>query len=483
MLNILTTTFEAKSEVITLAAEELEDEILRGRSSPYHIKQQPGQQKTNEKPATLAEWTILILVQASNDLESFAYKNIREIMRWGSSPQVNVLVDLHKTGNKAWKYKIEKGYCVVEEVSPRSPQSTIAEEVISSAQWAITNYPAKHYAFVFWNHGSGCLKVDYEEVYMPNYMKQNQGHWRTELTNQPEASDLLPTRNEQTRQLSRASKGIIPTDRGILFDDQRRKYLSIAELKQTLATITTQFLGGKKIDIIGMDACYMSMIEVAYQIQPYADYFIASEEFELAYGWPYGAIIEQLVANPTMSGRDLGKLIVTLFEAAYQPRTSYYTQSCTDLSKLEPIKQNLDLLAALLNSVKKQDPVRMRLFIQQARYQALSFSITDFLDIHSFYSELLKLTQYTLDNQVSRGIPTPRVDADSLRKIKVLTTDGLACLKEAVVANTAGRYLSKAGGLSVYYPHRHIDNSYAETEFAKDSSWPMLIVDQVMHHR
>ncbi|MCR5235609.1 MAG: hypothetical protein K6E34_00220 [Lachnospiraceae bacterium] len=33
-------------------------------------------------------------------------------------------------------------------------------------------------------------------------------------------------------------------------------------------------------DFIGFDACLMATVETAYMLSPYADYMIASEEFE-----------------------------------------------------------------------------------------------------------------------------------------------------------------------------------------------------------
>ncbi len=37
---------------------------------------------------------------------------------------------------------------------------------------------------------------------------------------------------------------------------------------------------GIKFDIVGFDACLMGTIETAYMLEPYADYLVASEEYE-----------------------------------------------------------------------------------------------------------------------------------------------------------------------------------------------------------
>jgi len=452
---------------------EAEKRILDGSNrfnQNRHAKKSNNQTAQNQPiaktPRPKAEWTLVILVQASNNLESFAHKNMKEMMRWGSSSRVNILVDLHKTGDKSWKYRIEQGCCVIEEVSARTTKSTIAEEVIHTANWAITNYPAERYAFIFWNHGYGCLDPLQDHT-RPPYLLSAQSNWRTGYLT-----------GEDKEKLSRATKNNIPSDRSILFDDERHTYLSNEELRNTLEIISTKLLGGKKIDLIGMDACLMGMIEVADQLKDFAHYFVSSEEFEFAQGWPYGDIIEKL-SSKTTSARELGRIIVEAYEQYYLSRTSYFTQSCVDLSKIDSIKENIDSLVTLLTAAKKQDPQRIKALIQQAKFQALSFSLSDYIDLQSLYQELLKNIVCILDNPSGRNTNAPRVDADLLKKIRITLVDGLGAIKSAVVVNAAGRYLSRASGMAIYFPQRSIDPSYKTNEFAKTTTWPVLIADQI----
>ena len=418
---------------------------------------------------TIAEWTIVILIQASNNLDSFAHKNMREMMKWGSTKKVNILVDLHKAGDKSWRYKIEQGCCVVEKVEMRRAEGSIADEVLSTAEWAITNHPANHYAFIFWNHGYGCIDPQISGS-TPAYLKTLEQGWRAPLSQ----------KNDKTEQLTRAWRNSIPIDRSILFDDERHIYLSNQGLRETLKTISTRFLKGKKIDLIGMDACLMGMIEIAAEIEPYAEYFVASEEFEFAHGWPYGALIEKLTTQAVTS-KELGTHIVQAYEAYYLNRTSYFTQSCVDLSKINALKENVTLLAELLLAAQKEDPIRMKLFIQQARCQTLSFSLSDYVDFHSFYQELLKVTQYAVNNPQNKTISIPRINPTILKTIEKILIQGMTLLKEAVVANTAGRYLARASGLSLYFPQKNLDKSYALTTFAQTvPHWPNFVQQHIL---
>ncbi|MCK7472206.1 MAG: clostripain-related cysteine peptidase [Desulfomicrobium escambiense] len=94
------------------------------------------------------------------------------------------------------------------------------------------------------------------------------------------------------------------TEDFLMSDETSRDSLTIPELKKALEA--TKAILGKKIDVLGMDACYMSMGEVAYEIRESADILIGAEGLEPEFGWPYGRILARARAflgdatrNPT----------------------------------------------------------------------------------------------------------------------------------------------------------------------------------------
>jgi hypothetical protein len=70
----------------------------------------------------------------------------------------------------------------------------------------------------------------------------------------------------------------------------------------------------KKIDVLGMDVCLMSMVEVCYQLKGHVKYLVGSESFSFIAGWPYKKILSQfekeLQAGNTVSPERLASLIV-----------------------------------------------------------------------------------------------------------------------------------------------------------------------------
>jgi len=100
-----------------------------------------------------------------------------------------------------------------------------------------------------------------------------------------------------------------------------RPILDNQELKRVLATAHRPL--GRKIDVVGIDACPRTMIEVAYQLRDHAQILVGSEEVEPGPGWPHAAIRGDLTKNPTMtpansrSPLDFAKRTAGLLEASF----------------------------------------------------------------------------------------------------------------------------------------------------------------------
>jgi hypothetical protein len=86
-------------------------------------------------------------------------------------------------------------------------------------------------------------------------------------------------------------------------------FLFLSEIDQALSKISSQ-TGVDKLDIIGLDACLMSQLEVYAALQPYAHIALASEEVEPSLGWAYAGFLQQLVDNPDMSSQQLASAVV-----------------------------------------------------------------------------------------------------------------------------------------------------------------------------
>src|SRR5262249_39804355 len=82
-----------------------------------------------------------------------------------------------------------------------------------------------------------------------------------------------------------------------LTSDKRFLGLSIPALQRVLRSAADKLAKKgkeKKIDILGLDSCEMSMAEVAYEVRNQVNFMVGAEGFEPRRGWPYDLILPLL---------------------------------------------------------------------------------------------------------------------------------------------------------------------------------------------
>ena len=207
--------------------------------------------------------TVFVYMNGS-DLESEdgeATEDLCEMLAANISSQVNVLVET--IGTKSWskrlgiasdhtqRYKAEAGNLVLVDDSLGQLDCTSPDTLADFISWGAENYPANRYILIFWDHGAG-----------PVY--------------------------------------------GFGYDEHQSEdsVLTIDEIQTAIRQ------SGIYFDIIGMDSCIMSSLELCCAMYNYCDYMILSEDFESGYGWSYTGWLNALSENTSISSEELGKIIV-----------------------------------------------------------------------------------------------------------------------------------------------------------------------------
>lgn len=221
------------------------------------------------------------------DLEfgtGFASVNLRQMMD-ATTQGTGIKFVLEIGGSKRWftkgiedgsygRYEVYDGKLTKVEDLPRTTNMASKEELTNFLKWGKDNYAADRNMLVLWDHGGG-------------------------LTG------------------------------GYAYDDiNGQKTISVTDMIDAFKTSQTQF------DLIGFDACLMQDIEIVNAFEPYADYFLASEETESGYGWYYTYAFGELSKNPGMSTVDFGKEIISCFDA-YNYATSKNEDSSSTLSLVD----------------------------------------------------------------------------------------------------------------------------------------------------
>jgi hypothetical protein len=99
-------------------------------------------------------WTVLIYMAADNDLNKFAEPNIQQMIHAGSNDVRTILAYLAETKNQQ-KYgkllRFEKNELIEIAHEPHA-DSGAQMTCLNACIKAFTDYPADHYALIFWDH-------------------------------------------------------------------------------------------------------------------------------------------------------------------------------------------------------------------------------------------------------------------------------------------------------------------------------------------
>ncbi|MCJ2533111.1 MAG: clostripain-related cysteine peptidase [Candidatus Thermoplasmatota archaeon] len=223
-----------------------------------------------------AEWTILIYLDADNDLEKVGVDDFLDMSSVGSSEDVNIVVQLDRIPGYYHSYEDWTGtmrFLVEPRMTPIPANAVMdlgelnmgdPDTLADFVSWGVTHYPAKKYSLILWDHGGG---------------------W----------GDYF--------------------GRAVCIDDTSRDALTMAEVETALLEATSS--SGERMDVLGYDACLMAMAEVMYETIEYVDYVVASEDIVPDDGWPYDTFLADLVAAPKMSPADLSEVIVDRYMQSY----------------------------------------------------------------------------------------------------------------------------------------------------------------------
>ncbi len=385
-------------------------------------------------PPEEAKWTVMVYLAAGNDLETVGIQDINEMELVGSTDEVNIVVQMDRIpfrtlSNYGWgvyddssngNWTTTRRYYVTQDMDPKKINSRLlmdlgeqnmgdVETLKDFAQWTIQRYPAERYMLVLWNHGGGF----------------------------------------------RSPGAVVSKDICWDYNFGLNSKITMPQLEEALTFV--QGLLGKKIDIIGMDACYMAMVEVAYQIKDCAQIMVASEASIPGDGWQYDCILESLVANPGQSSEQFASKIVNCYYQQYAGSESGVTLSAIDLAGIDLLAGDISVLAnQIINDhATPKKNYREARNITQHYNSGLGF---EYIDLKDFVT---KLKDYTYSNQVLQAANQINQTLQSSR---------------VIISNTyCGSSVKNSHGLSIYFPYYSYDNYYNYTNFSQDTLWDEML--------
>ena len=123
-------------------------------------------------------------------------------------------------------------------------------------------------------------------------------------------------------------------------------FLTLPEVRIALSDAHTSI--GRSLDIVSVDACAQGSLEMLFQIEDHADYFVASEKDVPYEGLPYTLVLDSLAKDTEQSPEDFASSIVDDYHLWTSINSIYATTMAVyDLSKLEQLSANMTNMFAL----------------------------------------------------------------------------------------------------------------------------------------
>jgi hypothetical protein len=253
-------------------------------------------------------------------------------------------------------------------------------------------------------------------------------------------------------------------ERGISYDDSSGNHINTPALGSALAKIAE--VRGRKIDIFGMDACLMQMLEVATEVKDSVKYIVASEETEPGNGWPYVGVLKPILKNSLLPAGEYAKQIVVAYRNSYLAWSVLYatTQSVLDLQQIDPVLEATDKLGRLLADKLRYSYDFAWKINDQVYPEVQRFAYRDNGDLVSFCKALRK---HVTDHDIDKA-------ALSLQRLITKRNTGLVS-----ISRTTGKGVSGADGLAIYLPIYRPSIAYQQLKFAQNG-WYLFL--KALHH-
>ncbi len=421
-------------------------------------------QAINDK-IQIKDWNFIVYLAANNNLHPFSIKNLQQMTHVGSTDNINIVAQLDGyRQTEISRYFIEKNNPILIKSFEHNYEtiSGTTASLYNFVEWAIKTYPARHQALVLWNHGSGIkdphiwgkkIMMHRDRFFVFNY-ETGLLELNKNLLSDPEEDDLK--------------------NKGIAFNDTYETYITNQELQATLDKISQELLGGKKIDLLCMDACHMAMVEIGSQIKSAVNYMVASQEIEPGGGYNYIYLLEPFIKS-SFTPIEFAQHVTHAYQLEYSNFNADFTQSAVNLNSLEKLEENIKqvscMLVTLLEDQKIDQIARILRIIRMNWRYTTEFCDPDYIDFCHFYKSLSE----KIRELSSHGLNNPEY-TKRLNQLERFIDQGLNMIQNYIIKNASGINLPHAYGLSIYFPKRSIDSYYYKTEFDQKTNWTTFLV-------
>jgi len=272
-------------------------------------------------------WTVLVYMGWGGDPASPTFEAIQEqvlVSIAATEMTVDVVYQFARsTGTE--RGRIYNGQREILATGP-AIDVTDPDHLTEFLDWAQAAYPSTHTALFLKDHGIGStdLRAPSEPV-AAHFVADDSPADVGTPTVVTARSGALPARPR------RVVRDVV-TGSGVLRNDGR-----FMPMPAFMRGIEASQLG--RVDVLGLDACQLGSIEVAYELREVAAYWIASESSELTVGWSYPEILRFLSRGPA-TPRELATMVVSA------SKSQSFNLIGLELAHVDAIARALDAIAS-----------------------------------------------------------------------------------------------------------------------------------------
>jgi hypothetical protein len=339
-----------------------------------------------------ALWTIMVYISADSVLDNFAIESLKQL-RQVAGGGVTVEVLFEPNGGEAARRVRFDGHQNLSGslfADAKSKKASLDKAAPGEVPDVDTSHPAtlkkfidsvtpapdsttsandanRHYGLILWGHGFELL------LETERRSKRKSGS-----RPKPERNYLTPAR---LRDALAGTK--LLAKKPLAFGEKSGRKAAEASFR--------------KLDFIALDACSMSMVEVAAELCDHVDFMIASQDDVPDQSFPYEQILSRLKSQGRKKSgtKEACRMIPTVYKDAFQdyfpapgPAVMNVTLASLNLQNIDKITAPLKKLAtALQQSAHK---ARERSAIIRARRASRGFVLGLFVDIYDFCEKLEK---------------------------------------------------------------------------------------------
>jgi hypothetical protein len=322
-------------------------------------------------------WKLLVYLAADNTLYNDAQVSLHQITAASLFSDFETIVQIDgPSAQLSSRFRCHQGK---RELIWEAPDNYTGDRSIRLTEFLKASITAptepKRVFLVLWGHGAGLDHVYFYDT--PN----QQDNAPAESSPAAPSAPAAPA-NEPAEE----SNHIRFTAHEVLNGGDANRYVSDVSLAGILDKVAMSI--GRKIDLLGFDACFMAMTEVLHEMRNSTDVVVASDEEIPSGSWPYDSILGDLAQFPGMDASTLSTVIVSRFLEAYSTpdQPARVSLSAFNLAGCGPLAGEMTNLVKVLSPLAEDGVTRRK--ILRARDSSRTPDEATYIDLGAFCREL-----------------------------------------------------------------------------------------------